>query len=352
MATTGLDLVRASNGNSICRDEGSSKKYAFEVAGFGSKGVTAYGVFQCWSRIENFGLDTVLDISVKHGETTHVCAAVDATKCKYTQTNDGDGTFPVVKSLSKTGTTLVFTGENFYTVGYTAVATYNKIKATSVVVDSATQATATWEGGLPIYTKVDQERDERANLVFKLDNTNSVFRAVNTGDDIKNFVNPFSLTTSTAGLSCSFNGGCKMEMTGTEGVQTLFRAAPKDNYIKVCEQKCAFNDADSTPGKISCTLPAVPTTYSNQNYQIGKVEQELNSGVYFGVEDANIAFDGSVFTRVNDNSKTCIVGMEFKAGYVGSIKQAKYFVNYITNRDQYENNLVFEGYNEANAEGE
>lgn len=122
-------------------------------------------------------------------------------------------------------------------------------------------------------------------------------------------------------------------MEGTAGVQTLFRENPAENYIKVCEQKCKYNDASSSPGQIKCDLEAVPTTYSNQNFQIGRVEPELNSGVYFGVSDANIAFDGSVFTRVNDNSNTCIVGMEFKEGYVGSLQQVKYFINYITNRD-------------------
>jgi hypothetical protein len=141
-------------------------------------------------------------------------------------------------------------------------------------------------------------------------------------------------------------------MTGTSGVQTMFRENPTENFIKVCEQKCAYNDDLSTAGKIACTLPSIPTTYSNQNFQIGRVEKELNSGVYFGVSDANIAFDGSVFTRVDDNSNTCVLGMEFKEGYVGSLQQVKYFINYITNRDQYEGNLVFEGYNERDAEGE
>jgi hypothetical protein len=44
----------------------------------------------------------------------------------------------------------------------------------------------------------------------------------------------------------------------------------------------------------------------------------LNSGVYFGTgSDYNLAFDGSVFTRVDENSSTCQLGMEFKEGYVG-----------------------------------
>lgn len=99
-------------------------------------------------------------------------------------------------------------------------------------------------------------------------------------------------------------------------------------------------------------MPAVPTTYSNVNYAVGRVEQELNSGVYFGVSDASVAFDGSIFTRVDDNSATCQLGMEFKEGYVGSLQQVKYFINYIADRSQYENNLVFEGYNEREAVGE
>lgn len=141
-------------------------------------------------------------------------------------------------------------------------------------------------------------------------------------------------------------------MSGTAGIQTLFRENPEENYIKVCEQKCVYDDDSSSPGEIVCKLPAVPTTYSNQNFQVGRVEKELNSGVYFGVSDADIAFDGSVFTRVNNNDKQCQLGMEFKEGYVGSLQQVKYFINYITNRDQYEGNLVFEGYNERDATGD
>lgn len=61
-------------------------------------------------------------------------------------------------------------------------------------------------------------------------------------------------------------------MKGTAGVQTLFRANPKDNYIKVCEQKCEFVDDTSKPGDINCKLPPIPTSYSNKNFQIGNVE--------------------------------------------------------------------------------
>lgn len=102
--------------------------------------------------------------------------------------------------------------------------------------------------------------------MFALDGTESVFKAINTGDDIKNFVNPFALSTSSSGLSCSFNGGCELSMTGTAGVQTLLRKNPEENYIKVCEQKCKYNDARSSAGEIKCDLAPVPTSYSKQNF--------------------------------------------------------------------------------------
>jgi hypothetical protein len=112
----------------------------------------------------------------------------------------------------------VYTGTNFYTAGYTVSAMYREIPATSVVIDSETQATATWEGGVPIFTNNDQTRDERANLDFSLTSGDFQIRAINKGDEILNKVNPFTMASSSSGLACSFNGGCELTMTGTAGV--------------------------------------------------------------------------------------------------------------------------------------
>jgi len=337
-STKDLDIIDQT-GRTICREDPT---------------ILEYGVIQCWTRREEY--KDVFEVRVKNGDNIYECVTENKEKCQYVQHND-EGTFPKVKSLEMVGNTLVYTGEAFYTAGYTVTASYKSILATSVVVDSDTQATATFEGGIPIWTKTDQERSERANLNFELQGTGEdeakiIFKAINTGDAINDFVNPFTLGSSTAGASCSFNGGCPISVTGTPGIQTLFRENPKENYINVCEQRCEYDDAASSAGEIVCNLAAVPTTYSNQNFQVGRVEKELNSGVYFGVSDANIAFDGSIFTRVDDNAATCQLGMEFKEGYVGSLQQVKYFINYISDRAQYENNLVFEGYNERDAAGE
>lgn len=98
---------------------------------------------------------------------------------------------------------------------------------------------------------------------------------------------------------------------------------------------------------MKCKLPAIPTTYSTNTYSVGRLETALNSGVYIGESDAKIAFDGSIFTRVNSNESTCKIGMQFKEGYVGIVQQVKYFINYITDRTQYEDNLMFEGSNDG-----
>jgi len=161
------------------------------------------------------------------------------------------------------GNTLVFTGTNFYTVGYKATGSYREIAADKVVIDSATQATLTWDSGVPIFTKTDQTRDERANIVFQLENTNNFYKANNAKGTVRDFVNEFKMASSSKNLVCSFNGGCDFEMTGTAGVKTLFDNDPTKSFINVCEQKCVYDKAASTPTSIKCKLPAIPTTYSN-----------------------------------------------------------------------------------------
>jgi hypothetical protein len=109
-------------------------------------------------------------------------------------------------------------------------------------------------------------------MTFKLDSSEAIYRAINSADAIKNFVNPFTLSSSSSDLSCSFNGGCNLNLKGTAGIQTMLKENPKVNYIKVCEQRCEYDDSNSSAGDITCKLPSVPTTYSNQNFQIGRVE--------------------------------------------------------------------------------
>jgi hypothetical protein len=78
-----------------------------------------------------------------------------------------------MESLAKgSDTTMVITGNGFFTSGYTVTASFLGVNATTTVVDSATQVTATWTGGVPLTSVTDQDRDtKRANLYFHLDNS-------------------------------------------------------------------------------------------------------------------------------------------------------------------------------------
>jgi len=281
-------------------------------------------------------------IRVKLGNQKYECAATDTTRCAYTQT--AGGSFPAITSVAKgSGTTVVFTGTGFYTVGYTASASFMGVAATSVTADSATQATATWALGVPTTTVTDET--SATSLAFTLSSgAETTYYAILPADNGGRLQNAFALTTSSTGLSCSFQGGCLYSVSGTEGLASLMEAAPADNYIKVCERKCVFVAASSTAGEAKCLLPSLPTTYSNTQFEIEPVSENLDSGIYFGADSAKLAFDNSIYTVPSETSSTGVIGMQFLPGFVGLISQVKYFIAEIpADRARYVDNVVFEG---------
>lgn len=87
-------------------------------------------------------------LKISSGSDTIECASGDNSVCIYEQTEGA--TFPKVTGAATTGSTIVFSGTSFYTSGYSAVAIFNGIKADTVVANSATSVTATWNLGVPI----------------------------------------------------------------------------------------------------------------------------------------------------------------------------------------------------------
>jgi len=56
-----------------------------------------------------------------------------------------------VTSISKTASTLVFAGSNFdFDATFSPVVSVGEVEASSVVIDSAEQVTATWNLGVPV----------------------------------------------------------------------------------------------------------------------------------------------------------------------------------------------------------
>jgi hypothetical protein len=196
--------------------------------------------------------------------------------------------------------------------------------------------------GVPTTTVTDET--SVTSLAFTLSSgLENTFYAILPENGNGRLQNAFALTTSSTGLSCSFQGGCLYSVSGTEGFTTLLKAAPADNYIKVCERKCTF-DESSTAGETKCVLPSLPTTYSNTNFEIEPVSENLNSGIYFGADSAKLAFDGSIYTVPSETSSSGVIGMQFLPGFVGLISQVKYFIGEIpADRARYVDNVAFEG---------
>jgi hypothetical protein len=65
-----------------------------------------------------------LALKVEQSDVIYECASSDGSNCQYTQ-DEADESFPIFTLVELSGTTdIIFTGLNFYDVGYTATAFY------------------------------------------------------------------------------------------------------------------------------------------------------------------------------------------------------------------------------------
>ena len=82
--------------------------------------------------------------------------------------------------------------------------------------------------------------------------------------------NALDITGSSNDLSCSFNGGCSLDINA-KGLSTLLDGDATNNYVTVCDRKCQFDNETSTDSISKCFLPEISTTYSNENFNISAV---------------------------------------------------------------------------------
>ena len=99
--------------------------------------------------------------------------------------------------------------------------------------------------------------------------TTSVEELEFTATNIVTLTNVLAITGSSSALSCSFAGGCLLDINA-QGLSTLLKGDPKNNFITVCDTKCPFSDTASTADVSKCSLPPISTTYSNSNFKIAE----------------------------------------------------------------------------------
>jgi len=146
--------------------------------------------------------------------------------------------------------------------------------------------------------------------------------------------NPLDITGSSADLSCSFNGGCSLEVNA-KGLSTLLDGDATNNYITVCDRKCLFDKTSSTDSISKCFLPEISTTYSNENFNISEPVDDIQTGKYWSTYTNTLAAFDNILTDslTGGASGECNVGMAFKPGHVGLISAIKWFMGDIANGD-------------------
>jgi len=182
--------------------------------------IEEYGKVQCLTKIES--IPTGTELKVKIGDVFYSCSNTDTTKCVYEQLLDA--AFPIVTALAKSAEDKIdFTGTDFILTGFKAEAWYAGIKATSVDVTDATSASATWEHGVPL------SADAISPILKFVEDTSKIEYYSQLTETL---INAIDITASSTGLTCSFAGGCNLEMTAA-GLTSMLNL--KDtNYISVC----------------------------------------------------------------------------------------------------------------------
>ena len=103
----------------------------------------------------------------------------------------------------------------------------------------------------------------------------------------------------------------------------MFALDTSKSYVEFCNKVCVFDSAASTAAEAKCTLPALSTTYSNENFAIATESEDLRPLRTFGSDgddNAALAFDDEILTQPDNTAMSlCYVGLEFTEGFVGMI---------------------------------
>lgn len=217
---------------------------------------------------------------------------------------------------------MVFTGSNFFTSGYTANASYGGIFADQVSIDSATQATATWNLGFPPLGNATVPV-----LLFNESGTDAIHYA----NISSNITKTLTVASAYTGLTCSFAGGCNLEVT-SEGLSSVLKNDSVNNFISVCDEVCEFVPSLSDSTKAVCKMPKMSTIYSNENFKIETQKEDLRFRKTFGnLNDVSVVFDNKllIMATIPQSETECKFGGSFKANHVGMLSQVKYFMGEI-----------------------
>lgn len=161
--------------------------------------------------------------------------------------------------------------------------------------------------------------------------------------------NAASVTASTSGLECSFQGGCKYTVTAN-GLTSTLKANTADK-IDVCGETCVMDESSSDASKVDCTVPFVATTYSATNYKVvtaGAQHTGIWTGTASKTELARLIDGKNTIDLTDSTSSNCYFQIAYKTAHVVVLDEAKFFVNELSNKTPFIG-LKFQGSNDGTA---
>lgn len=246
---------------------------------------------------------------------------------------------------ASTATAVAVVGTDFPISGYTASVIFKGVESSSATVNSATSITATFTNGVPL-------SKEAAAPVVKF--TPSSRRMLSGNVNFLQAAGTATLTSavtvsaSSTGVECSFQGGCNYEVTAN-GLTSTLKATGTADKIDVCGETCVLDDTASNASKVVCKLPHIATTYSATNYKV--VEPgTMHVGTWTGTASASELTkltDGKNLIDLTDATSTdCHFQVAYKENYAGVLDEAKFFINNLRDKTPYIG-LKFQGSNDG-----
>ena len=118
----------------------------------------------------------------------------------------------------------------------------------------------------------------------------------------------------------------------------------------MCDEVCQFSEADSTADVAKCKLAKLSTVYSDSNFNISTVAEDLKSGTPFGTLTNNsVPFDDTLVVKPTEGpmvNGACYIGIHFKEGQVGLISQVKWFMGNIQDKSVFSGVTKLQGSND------
>lgn len=256
---------------------------------------------------------------------------------------------PSLSSVTVTdASTLTLTGSGFSSLsGWTPSASFRGVVSDSGSILSDTEVTVTFDNGVPI-------TDSAATVSLRFENSvNGNLMVAYQVTAVEIASNALSVSGSSSGLTCSFQGGCAYSVTANGLTSVLLPGEEAhENRIEVCGQRCEVDASASDASQATCIVPPIATSYSASNFEIvtaDNVFTHTSSVTASAMDQVANLFDGDNLNDYVDSAASCFVEAQFLDSYVGVLDSIKFFINNLHDNTPFVGKLVLQGSNDGSA---